>query len=162
MSIISDSSEDHTMNQIWVSPPPSDTPETIPTHVVDLLNTLDTNRVLNGVDMEDVDSVMSVVHRVKRDRIVSDLVRLQDLYRLLEPHFSPNFLDLVERQIERTSAELSRTDRDNLAQVTTMKKRTDVLNVAVEKGLLDEHRDAELFNDIIRLHARSFTPSTPI
>lgn len=114
------------------------------------------------MDMEDVDSVMSVVHRVKRDRIVSDLVRLQDLYRLLEPHFSPNFLDLVERQIERTSAELSRTDRDNLAQVTTIKKRTDVLNVAVEKGLLDEHRDAELFNDIIRLHARSFTPSTPI
>jgi hypothetical protein len=172
MSIFSESSDEINvdMSHIWVSPASSehsevgvqpDSPST-PSYLRELVNALDTCNVLAGVNLDDEAEVRSAMYGLKRDVILTKLVRLQELHKLMSFDFTPEDICVVEAAFAQTAAGLNEADRTDVLRLTTLKKRTDVLNRAVTQGLLDEDRDRELFGCIIRAHAKSLAPPAPV
>jgi hypothetical protein len=178
MSECSESSEDNhvDMSHIWASPPASPAspsaslaspPESpprahIPGYIRELLHALDTKHALSKVDIDDQRDVRAFLYGLKRERVLEDLVRLQKLHDLMAPSFPVKDLGLVKDQYAQVAADLNDVDRGKVVQLTAVKQRTDALNEAVTKGLLDEHRDKTLFGSIIRSHAKSFTSTTSV
>lgn len=185
MSECSESSEDNhvDMSHIWASPPaspasvpdspasapdsPASAPDSpprshIPGYIRELLHALDTNHALSKVDIDDQRDVRAFLYGLKRDCVLENLVRLQKLHDLMAPSFPAKDLGLVKDHYAQVAAHLNDVDRGKVAQLTAVKQRTDVLNEAVTKGLLDEHRDSQLFGAIIRSHAKSFTSTTSV
>lgn len=158
MSVFSESSDGNNvdMSHIWVSP--TATPvRTCPGYVREFVNELGIK-----VDIDDEMDVRRVVYQTKRDNILTDLVRLQDLYKMMSNDFPPDSLSAIEATFKQASAGLNDADSKNVPHLTALKKRTDVLNRAVTEGLLDEHRDKELFSHLIRAHAQSLAAPAPV
>lgn len=162
-SASSESSDNIDMSHVWVSPTPSEarTPvrTRIPEYVRELVKTLDTAGVVRDLDEA---AVRRLMYTLKRDKILEDLVRLRDLHTLMAPHFSPDEMRLVEDKFNQTAKGLNEEDHRDSQRLTAMKKRTNVLNRAVAEGLLDEDQDPDLFREIIRAHAKSFTPPASV
>jgi hypothetical protein len=123
---------------------------------------LDTSNALSNVNIENELDVRRFLYKLKREKIVSNLIRIRDLKRLMAPDFTSADIQLVDAHFIRTAADLDERDRNNAMNLALNAKRTNILNQAVSEGLLDEHRDHELFRSIIRSHAKSLTSSTPV